>query len=131
MDYVWLALLFPLAGFLVNALLGRWLPRRAHGVIATAAIGCAFVVALVVLFSLLGLPHEDRHRDVFLYQWVTTGSGAGFGPDPTMMTLRTSSATDCAEDMDCDMDCSQLPVEDCRTARGLAVNGHDVQYNAS
>jgi NADH-quinone oxidoreductase subunit L len=76
MGYVWLALLFPLAGFLVNALLGRWLPRRAHGVIATAAIGCAFVVALVVFFGLLGLPHEDRHRDLFLYQWVTTGSGA-------------------------------------------------------
>jgi hypothetical protein len=82
MGYVWLALLVPLAGFLVNALLGRRLPPRAHGVIATAAIGCAFVVAVVVFFGLLGLPREERHSDLILYRWVTTGDGAGAWAQP-------------------------------------------------
>ncbi|MFN8516739.1 MAG: hypothetical protein U0841_30020 [Chloroflexia bacterium] len=70
MDLVWLCLLFPLVGFLVNALLGHWLPRRAHGWIATAMMLAAFVVAWIVLADLLSLPHAERHKDLILYRWV-------------------------------------------------------------
>ena len=44
-----LVLLLPALGFLVNALLGGWLPRRAHGIVATVAVGLAFVCAWIVL----------------------------------------------------------------------------------
>jgi NADH-quinone oxidoreductase subunit L len=80
MDLVWLCLLFPLAGFGINALLGRWLPKRAHGWIATLAMLAAFVVAWFVLADLLSLAHEDQHRDLILYNWVPVdGFNAAFG----------------------------------------------------
>ena len=80
MGLVWLCLLFPLAGFAINALLGRRLPPRAHGLIATLAILAAFVVAWVVLADLLALPHDARHRDLILYNWVPVdGFNATFG----------------------------------------------------
>ena len=80
MDLVWLCLLFPLAGFAINALLGAWLPRRAPGWIATAMILGAFVVAWIVLADLRSLPHAEQHRDVILYQWtLADGFAAPFG----------------------------------------------------
>jgi NADH-quinone oxidoreductase subunit L len=80
MDLVWLCLLFPLAGFAINALLGAWLPRRAHGWIATAMLLGAFIVAWIVLADLRSLPHAEQHRDVILYQWtLADGFAAPFG----------------------------------------------------
>ncbi len=80
MGMVWWCLLFPLAGFGVNALLGGWLPRRAHGWLATLAMLGAFVCAWIVLADLLSLPHEAQHRDLILYNWVVTdGFVAAFG----------------------------------------------------
>jgi NADH-quinone oxidoreductase subunit L len=80
MDLVWLCLLFPLAGFGINALLGGWLPRRAHGPIATLAMLAAFVVAWIVLADLISLPHDAQRRDLVLYQWVPVeGFRAAFG----------------------------------------------------
>ncbi|HEX5504627.1 MAG TPA: NADH-quinone oxidoreductase subunit L [Thermomicrobiales bacterium] len=92
MDYVWLALLFPLAGFAVNVLLGAWLPRRAHGVVATIAIGLAFLASLAVVADLLGRPAADRHADLVLYQWVAAGDfhaalGAWLDPLSALMLL--------------------------------------------
>ena len=92
MDFVWLCLLFPLLGFAVNALLGQWLPRRAHGWLATAMMLASFVVAWVVLADLLALPHGERHRDLVLYQWTLAGDfaapiGAWLDPLSVLMLL--------------------------------------------
>ena len=92
MDYVWLCLLFPLIGFAVNALLGRWLPRRAHGWIATAMMLAAFIVAWIVLADLVSLPHEEQHRDIILYQWTLADGfaaplGAWIDPLSVLMLL--------------------------------------------
>ncbi len=92
MDFVWLCLLFPLLGFAANALLGQWLPRRAHGWLATAMMLAAFVVAWVVLADLLSLPHEERRRDIVLYQWTLAGDfaapiGAWLDPLSVLMLL--------------------------------------------
>jgi NADH-quinone oxidoreductase subunit L len=79
LDYVWLILLFPLAGVLINALLGRWLSRRLVSIIASLAVGAAFVVAVVVLFEMLGLPAESpdggngRARIFPLFTWIVAG----------------------------------------------------------
>ncbi len=54
--YAWLILLFPLAGVLANALLGRWLGRRVVAAVATGAVAASFVVAVLVLLEMLGLP---------------------------------------------------------------------------
>ena len=49
-----MVLLAPLAGFLVNALLGRLLPRRVVGWVGAGSIGLALVFALVILSQVLG-----------------------------------------------------------------------------
>lgn len=92
LEAVWLALLLPLAGFGVNALLGAWLPRRTHGPVAVVAMGGAFAAALAVLAGLLALPADDRRRDLVLYHWVVTGGfdapvGAWIDPLAALMLL--------------------------------------------
>jgi NADH-quinone oxidoreductase subunit L len=55
-----LVLLTPLAGFLVNALFGRRLPRRIVGWIGAGSIGLAFVFALLALSQALGGHRLDQ-----------------------------------------------------------------------
>ena len=55
-----LVLLTPLAGFLVNALFGRLLPRRVVGWIGAGSIGLAFLFALVALSQVLGGQRLDQ-----------------------------------------------------------------------
>jgi NADH-quinone oxidoreductase subunit L len=55
-----LILLTPLAGFLVNALLGRLLPRHVVGWIGAGSIGLAFVFALLALSQVLGGHRLDQ-----------------------------------------------------------------------
>ena len=82
---VWLAIALPIIGFLYCALVGSRLDRRYCGYAASAAVGLAFVVALGVLASLLGLAPESRHVVVPLWTWITSGSlsvGADLLVDP-------------------------------------------------
>ena len=76
---IWLILLFPLIGVLINATLGRWLSRRVVAVIATLAVAASFVVATWVLFQMLSLPAETpngsngRVRIIPLFTWIVAG----------------------------------------------------------
>ena len=80
LDYVWLIPLFPLIGVLINAILGRWLPRRLVATIATLAVGASFVMAALVFVQMLGLPVETeaggngRERIIPLFSWIVAGS---------------------------------------------------------
>jgi NADH-quinone oxidoreductase subunit L len=80
LDYVWLILLFPLAGVLINAFLGRWLNRRLVAAIASLAVGASFVVALLLFFAMLGLPAETeaggngREQVFHLFTWIVAGN---------------------------------------------------------
>jgi NADH-quinone oxidoreductase subunit L len=79
LDYVWLILLFPLAGVLINAFLGRWLNRRLVAAIASLAVGASFVVALLIFVAMLGLPAETeaggngRVQVFHLFTWIVAG----------------------------------------------------------
>ncbi|HOG45015.1 MAG TPA: NADH-quinone oxidoreductase subunit L [Anaerolineae bacterium] len=73
LDYVWLIVLFPLVGVLINAFFGYRLGRRASGIIATVAVGLSFVVALGILAGLLGLPAEERSLSIPLFDWIAAG----------------------------------------------------------
>ncbi len=80
LDYAWLILLFPLLGVLINASLGRWFSRRVVGIMASLAVGASFVVAVLVLVEMLGLPVEmeaggnGRERIIPLFSWIVAGS---------------------------------------------------------
>jgi len=79
LNYVWLILLFPLAGVLINATLGRRLPRRVVALVATLAVAASFAVAAGVLVELLALPPETaaggngRERLIPLFSWIVSG----------------------------------------------------------
>ncbi|MGC9332781.1 MAG: NADH-quinone oxidoreductase subunit L [Anaerolineae bacterium] len=79
LDYVWLIPLFPLVGVLINAFLGRWLPRRWVAAIACLAVAASFVTAAIIFFQMLGLPAEaeaggtGRQRVVPIFSWIVSG----------------------------------------------------------
>jgi NADH-quinone oxidoreductase subunit L len=79
LNYVWLIPLFPLIGVLINVFLGRWLPRRLVAFIASLAVGASFVMAVLVLFAMLGLPAEaegggnGREQIMPLFSWIVAG----------------------------------------------------------
>src|SRR2546425_858771 len=64
-----LVLLIPVAGFLVNALFGRLLPRRVVGWVGAGSIGLAFVLALVILSQVLG----GQKLDQTYFTWWQSG----------------------------------------------------------
>src|SRR3954469_2497580 len=68
----WLVLAFPLAGLLVVALFGRGFRGRAAGWVASAAIGLAFVSALLVLIKLLEKSPEQRITVSNLFHYAHT-----------------------------------------------------------
>jgi NADH-quinone oxidoreductase subunit L len=63
-----LLLLLPLGGFVINAVLGRFLPRRMVEAVACAAVLGAFVAATVSLILA-----ADRAHDLIFFQWFKAG----------------------------------------------------------
>src|SRR5216110_3175137 len=64
-----LVLLMPLAGFLVNAPLGRLLPRRLVGWVGAGSIGVAFLFALLILIQVL----SGQKLDQTYFIWWKSG----------------------------------------------------------
>jgi NADH-quinone oxidoreductase subunit L len=64
-----LVLLAPLAGFLVNALFGRLLPRQVVGWIGAGSVGVAFVFALALFSQVLG----GQKLDQTYFTWWQSG----------------------------------------------------------
>ena len=65
--FAWCTLLFPLAGCIAVALVGRRLPGRGAGWLGTAALALSFASAVATLFALQGQDHE--HRQVVAVAW--------------------------------------------------------------
>ena len=72
-QHLYLILLLPLAGFLINGLFGRKLGDKAVGVIGAGVIGAAFVVALAAFLELKGLPEHERLIDCAFFTWLAAG----------------------------------------------------------
>src|SRR3954471_15561324 len=66
--------LFPLAGFLVNACLGRRLrlPKSISGGLACAAMIASFVVSAVLVWRILG--PEAAPLEFTAFEWISSGS---------------------------------------------------------
>ena len=65
--------LFPLLGFLVNASYGRRLPKMISGGVASAVMVASFVVSVVTVWGLAGLPVEERAIEQTIYTWIASG----------------------------------------------------------
>lgn len=67
-------LLFPLLGFIILGLLGRFFSRGTILTIAWGACGLAFLFAVANFFSMLGTPAAHRSSDQLIYTWVSSTS---------------------------------------------------------
>ena len=75
--------LLPLAGFLVNAFLGKRLPKSVSGGVACLVMLAAFAVSVSAVLTMRGTP--DRAIEQTVFTWITSGDlniGASFRVDP-------------------------------------------------
>ena len=83
-----LVLVLPLAGFLINALFGRLLPRRIAGWVGAGSVGLAFVVSLIILVQVIGGQRLDQ---TYWTWWQTADFNVPFNlyvdPVSTLMIL--------------------------------------------
>jgi NADH-quinone oxidoreductase subunit L len=70
-----LILALPLAGCVVNALLGRGMGRRFCNLVGPLVVLAGFGCAVTALVALLGAPEDARSTTVSLWQWIDLGRG--------------------------------------------------------
>ena len=74
LDLIWLIPVLPLAGALINLILGRKLGDPRAGWVATIATASSFLVTVLAYFEMLGLPAEDRSHVATMFSWIRVGS---------------------------------------------------------
>ncbi len=71
---IYLTVLLPLAGFLINGLFGNKIKNeKIIGLIASGAIGVSFLISVGAFIETLGLPAESRKSIVELFTWMHVG----------------------------------------------------------
>src|SRR6187200_3284889 len=65
--------LFPFLGFVVNATMGRRLPKSVSGGLASLVMLASFAVSVISVLQLAGLPPDARTIDQTLYTWIASG----------------------------------------------------------
>jgi len=72
MYQIWLIPAFPLMGFVLNGLFGKFFGKRFVSFMGPAAIGFAFLHSLMLFFQMLEIDGHVLHET--LYTWIQTGS---------------------------------------------------------
>ena len=65
--------LLPLVGFIVNAMMGRRLPKAASGGVACLVMVASFVVSAISVWQLAALAPDDRLVQQTAYTWIASG----------------------------------------------------------
>ena len=65
--------LLPFVGFLVNAFLGRRLPKSVSGAVACGAMVASFAASVAAVWSMLGQAGEVRAIEQVVYTWIGSG----------------------------------------------------------
>jgi NADH-quinone oxidoreductase subunit L len=72
--YIYLTVLLPLLGFLVNGIFGsRIKNEKIIGWIGSGTIGLSFLIVVGSFFQTLALPPDDRKTIVSLFNWLNVG----------------------------------------------------------
>src|SRR5688572_2481708 len=90
LDLIWLIPLFPVAGFIINGLFGKRMPKTAVGTIAAGAVLISFIFAAGAVYQLSQLPEHERSHQVTVYEWINAG------PAVTTVGQETSFVVDWA-----------------------------------
>jgi NADH-quinone oxidoreductase subunit L len=73
-QYIYLTVLLPLLGFLVNGIFGsRIKNEKIIGIIGSGTIGISFLIAAGAFFQALGIPADERKVIVPLFNWLNVG----------------------------------------------------------
>ena len=83
-------LLFPLAGAVINGLIGKKLNKSIVGFIGCATIGMSFIISVLILFNLLRLSPEHRIFETEYFTWIGSGTFkaiAGLQVDPLSVVM--------------------------------------------
>jgi NADH-quinone oxidoreductase subunit L len=75
-DYIWLIPVFPAAGFLINAFLGRKMPKTVVSWVACLALFASFAVSAAVFLEFLRLPADARIFEMNAFDWIVSGEFA-------------------------------------------------------
>ena len=70
LDLIWLIPVLPLAGALINLILGRKLGDPRAGWVATIATASSFLVTVLAYFEMLGRPAEERSHVATMFSWI-------------------------------------------------------------
>ena len=73
-DLIWFIPLLPLAGAVLNLVLGRKFGDPRAGWVATIATAGSFLLTVLVYFEMLGLDAEERSHVETLFSWLPVGS---------------------------------------------------------
>ncbi|MBU2445387.1 MAG: NADH-quinone oxidoreductase subunit L [Bacteroidetes bacterium] len=90
-NLIFLTVLLPLLGFLVNSFFGRKIKNeKIIGIIGSGTVGLAFLVSLFSLLEIVSLPVEERKVIVTLFQWFDVGNldiSFGYQVDPLSLVM--------------------------------------------
>jgi len=89
-SYIWLIPFFPMVGFLINASIGVKFKRSWIHIVASTAVGLAFLCTLLIFVDLLKLEPGARHIENVLFDWIIAGkfkTEIGFLIDPLSVVM--------------------------------------------
>lgn len=80
-NYIYLAIILPLAGFLINGLFGRKIKSELIiGLIGSLTVGFSFIISLLAFVETISLPVNQRSNVVELFTWLSVaGLNIKFG----------------------------------------------------
>ncbi|MEE8448891.1 MAG: NADH-quinone oxidoreductase subunit L [Thermodesulfobacteriota bacterium] len=76
-ELVWLVPALPLAGLIINGIIGKPLMRKNEGLVGTLAsalVGGSFLISLLIFLEMLSLPAGERGFEKILYTWIQSES---------------------------------------------------------
>lgn len=90
-NYIGLAVILPLIGFLINGIFGSKIKNeKLIGAIGSGAIGVSFLIILFSFFEVLALPVEERKIVVTLFNWMSVNNlniNFAYLIDPLSLTM--------------------------------------------
>ncbi len=87
---IWLVVVYPLAGALINTLFGKSFSKQTIGTIACGSVLLSFVTGLFAFASLSGFAQADQFQVISLYRWIGSGDttiNMSFLADPLSMVM--------------------------------------------
>jgi NADH-quinone oxidoreductase subunit L len=73
-QYIYLAVLLPLSGFIINGVFGKkYFNEKTAGIIGAGTIGASFAIIVLSFINMLYLPSASRNIEISLFSWINAG----------------------------------------------------------